>query len=143
MVKLKRVIREDAGVTSIPATDFPSKAVMYYGMKELKPEAKQNEYQFFFCVYDKDRTIDSILKKEERPDKVFKSTSPHSLELDMQNSNFLTDKDFGAINKYRDEDTRTLIGYIIEPDYSVDKDKWDYAEVYLDIENSIIVDWKH
>lgn len=143
MVKLKR-ITEDDGVTSIPASDFPQSAVMYYGMKkQLKPEAKQNEYQFFFCVYDKDRTISSIIKKEERPDKVFKSTSRHSLEGDMQNSGFLSDKDFGAINKYRNTDTHLLIGYIIEPNYSMDKDKWDYARVYLDVDNSIIVDWRH
>lgn len=142
MVKLKR-ITEDDGITSIPASAFPQDAVMYYGMRKMKPEAKQSEYQFFFNVYDKDRTVSSIIKKGERPDKVFKSTSRHSLENDMQNSDFLSDKDFGAINKYRDKDTHLLIGYIIEPNYSTDKDTWDYARVYLDIDNGIIIDWKH
>lgn len=142
MVKLKR-ITEDDGVTSIPASDLPQTAVMYYGLKKLKPEAKQKEYQFFFCVYDKDRTIDSILENDIRPDRIFKSTSKHSLEMDIQNSNFLTDKDFGAINKYRDEDTHTIIGYILEPNYGTDKDKWDYAHVFLDIDNKIILKWRH
>lgn len=139
MVKLKRVV-EDDGVTSIPASSYPQTAVMYYG---LKPESNLREYQFFFTVYDKDRTINSILKNEERPDKVFKSTSRHSLENDMQNSNFLTDKDFGAINKYRDKDTKTFIGYVIEPIYGSNKDSWDYARVYLDINNNIKIDWRH
>ena len=139
MVKLRR-ITEDEGITSIPASAFPQDAVMYYG---LKPEANLREYQFFFTVYDKDRSISSILKNEERPDKVFKSTSRHSLETDIQNSSFLTDKDFGAINKYRDSNTRTFIGYILEPMYSVNKDNWDYANVYLDINNNIIIDWRH
>lgn len=139
MVKLKRIL-EDDGVTSIPASSFPQNAVMYYG---LKPEANLREYQFFFTVYDKDRSIDSILKNKERPDRIFKSTSRHSLETDIQNSSFLTDKDFGAINKYRDDDTRTFIGYILEPMYAVNKDSWDYANVYLDINNNIIIDWRH
>lgn len=139
MVKLRR-ITEDEGITSIPASAFPQDAVMYYG---LKPEANLREYQFFFTVYDKDRSISSLLKNEERPDKVFKSTSRHSLETDIQNSSFLTDKDFGAINKYRDSNTRTFIGYILEPMYSVNKDNWDYANVYLDINNNIVIDWRH
>lgn len=139
MVKLKRVF-EDDGITSIPASAFPQNAVMYYG---LKPEANLREYHFFFSVYDKGRSVASILENEERPDKVFKSTSKHSLELDLQNSNFLTDKDFGAINKYRDSDTHTFIGYIIEPNHGVDKDTWDYANVYLDVHNNIKLDWRH
>ena len=140
MVKLRRIIKEDSGVTSIPASSFPQNAVMYYG---LKPEANLQEFHFYFTVYNKDRSIASIIKKGERPDKVFKSTSRHSLETEMQNSNFITDKDFGAINKYRNKDTRTFIGYILEPTYSTDKDTWDYANVYLDVNNKLIVDWRH
>lgn len=139
MVKLRR-ITEDDGVTSISASSFPQNAVMYYG---LKPEANLREYQFFFTVYDKDRSRDSIIKNKERPDRIFKSTSRHSLETDIQNSSFLTDKDFGAINKYRDDDTRAFIGYILEPMYAVNKDSWDYANVYLDINNNIVIDWRH
>ena len=139
MVKLKRCF-EDEGVTSIPASAFPQTAVMYYG---LKPEANLREYHFYFAVYNKDRSISSIIKNGERPDKVFKSTSRHTLDTDMQNSSFLTDKDFGAINKYRNDDTRAFIGYIVEPNYSVDKDTWDYANVYLDVNNNIIIDWRH
>ena len=139
MVKLKR-ITEDEGVTSIPASAFPQTAVMYYG---LKPEANLKEYQFYFSVYDKDRTVSDIVKDGSRPDKVFKSTSRHSLGQDIQNSSFLSDKDFGAINKYRNKDTRSFIGYILEPTHGIDKDTWDYAEVYLDINNNIVIDWRH
>jgi hypothetical protein len=139
MVKLKRCF-EDDGITSIPASAFPQTAVMYYG---LKPEANLREYLFYFSVYNKDRTPSTIIKNKERPDKIFKSTSRHSLELDMQNSNFITNKDFGAINKYRNDDTHAFIGYLLEPNYGIDKDAWDYANVYLDVHNNIILDWRH
>ena len=141
MVKLRRVVLEDEGITGMPeASTFPQKPMMYYGMK---PEANLREYQFFFTVYDKDRTPTSIMKKGEMPDRVFKTTSRHSLETEMQNSNFLTDKDFGAINKYRNDSTRAFIGYIIEPSYTSDKSAWDYASVFLDVNNSIIIEWRH
>ena len=139
MVKLRRV-NEDEGISSVNANALPQNAIMYYG---LKPESNLREYQFFFTVYDKDRTPNSIMKNNERPDKIFKTTSRHSLDKEIQNSQFLTDKDFGAINKYRNEDTRTFIGYIIEPSYTADQSTWDYASVYLDINNNIVVEWRH
>lgn len=140
MVKLRRVV-EDEGVTGMPAmSSFPERSIMYYGMK---PESTLQEYQFFFSVYDKKRTPSSIMKNGERPDKVFKTTSRHSLENEMQKSHFLTDKDFGAINKYRNNDTHTFIGYILEPSFTSDKSTWDYASVFLDVDNNIIVKWRH
>lgn len=141
MVKLRRLILEDEGVTGVPAiSTFPQRAVMYYGMKS---EASKKEYKFFFTVYKKDRTPESIVGNGERADYVFQATSRHSLETEIQNSSFLTDKDFGAINKYRNEDTRTLIGYIIEPLYTSGQREWDYANVYLDVNNNIILEWRH
>ena len=141
MVKLKRRIVEDDGITGMPdMSSFPEKPMMYYG---LKPESNLQEYQFFFTVYDKKKTPDSIMKNNERPDRVFKTTSRHSLENEMQNSHFLTDKDFGAINKYRNQDTHTFIGYILEPLYTADKSNWDFGSVFLDVNNNIIIKWKH
>ena len=141
MVKLRRVVLEDEGITGMPSdSSFSQRPMMYYGMK---PESNLKDYQFFFTVYDKDRIPASIMKKGERPDRVFKTTSRHSLETEMQNSSFLTDKDFGAINKYRDDNTRTLIGYIIEPSYTADKSTWDYASVFLDVGNNIFIEWRH
>ncbi len=141
MVKLRRVVVEDEGITGMPdASSFPQKAVMYYG---LKPEAKQQEYQIYYTIYDEDRTPSKILNSDMRPDFVMKSTSRHSLEKDLQNSNFLTNKDFGAINKHRNKDTHTFIGYIIEPTYTSDKSNWDYAKIFLDNKNNIILKWRH
>ena len=140
MVKLKRPINKNRNEDFISDVQPPENAIMYYGMK---PEAKLKEYKFFFTVYDKDRTPTSIMKNKERYDKIFKATSRHSLEKEMQNSHFLTDKDFGAINKYRNNDTHTFIGYILEPGFTADNDKWDYGSVFLDINNNIIVKWRH
>lgn len=137
MVRLKRPLKKEDFISDVQP---PQTAIMYYGMK---PESNLKEYQFFYSVYDKKTTPSDIIKKEKSPDRVFKSSSRHSLELDMQNSDFLTDKDFGAINKGRDNDTRTLIGYVLEPTYSTEKSSWDYACVYLDTDNSIIIDWRH
>jgi hypothetical protein len=136
MVKLKRMKKEDY----ISDTQPPETALFYYGMKK---EANLNEYHFYYTVYNKDRSIKSILDSQDEPDKVFKSTSRHALESDMQNSNFITDKDFGVINKYRDKDTRVFIGFVLEPDYSSDKQSWDYGSVFLDINNNIIIKWRH
>lgn len=140
MVKLKRVV-EDEGISGMPdLSTFPQTPIMYYGLKQ---ETALQEYQFYFAVYDKNLSIKEILSSTKRPDRVFKSTSRHSLESDMQNSGFLSDKDFGAINKYRNTDTRTFIGYILDPTYSIDRDKWDYARVYLDVKNNIKLVWRH
>ena len=141
MVKLRRVALEDDGITGMPSdSSFPQRAIIYYGMKA---EANKKEFQFFFTVYDKKRTPESIVENGERADYVFQTTSRHSLETEMQNSSFLSDKDFGAINKYRNDDTHTLIGYIIEPLYRSGKNAWDYASVYLDNKNNIILEWRH
>lgn len=140
MVKLRRVV-EDEGISGMPAySTFPQKAVMYYGMRA---EATEKEYQFFFDVYKKKRTPESIVESGDRPDKVFNTTSRLSLQQEMQNSNFLSDKDFGAINKYRNDSTRTHIGYIIEPLYMSGKNDWDYADVFIGVNNNIILEWSH
>lgn len=136
MVKLKRIKTEDF----IADTQPPDTAILYYG---LKKESGLKEYQFFTSAYDQDMSISDILKSDKKPDNIFKSSSKYALERDLQNSGFLTSKDFGALNKNRDKNTRVLLGYILEPTYSISRDKWDYAEVYLNVDNSIRVIWKH
>lgn len=140
MVRLRRRKKNEDFIADVQP---PQTAVMYYNMKPVKENASEKEYQFYFTIYDKGRTIESILDEKKRPDNVFKSTSQHSVKSVMQSSDFLTDKDFGIINKLKGRDTQVLIGYVLEPDYSTDRDKWDYAEVYIDMNNSLKVKWRH
>ena len=140
MVRLKRKKKNEDFIADVQP---PQKAVMYYNMRPVKENTSEKEYQFYFIIYDKNRTIEDILDKQSRPDKVFKATSQHSVKTVMQGSDFITDKDFGIINKLKGRDTQVLIGYILEPDYSTDRDKWDYAEVFIDMKNSLKVKWRH
>lgn len=142
-----RLIKKKRNEDFIADTQPPQKAIMYYGMKAMTESSDINndkEYQFFFTIYRRgENTIDDILKKDINPDKVFKATSRDSLKSEIQSSDFLTKKDFGILNKMRDDKTKVMLGYILEPTYSMDRDKWDYAEVYIDMNNNIYVKWRH
>ena len=138
MVKLRRVY-EDEGVSTVDASSFPQKAIMYYG---LKAESDQNEYQFYFTIYDRSLTPEKVIEKGKKPDHVFKS-SKHGLAFNMQNSGFLTDKDFGLVNKLKDKSMRAEIGFVIEPLYTSTGKDWDYAKVFVNVDNQIVIEWRH
>lgn len=136
MVKLRRLV-EDQGVTAVPSY-FPQKPLFYYGI-----ESELKEYNFYFTIYDKERTPNSIIENGIRPDFILKTKSKYSLEQDLQNSGFLKDKDFGVLNKNRNSEMNTLLGFILDPLYSSSSREWDYAEVYLDVNNNISLKWRH
>lgn len=103
----------------------------------LEASSKTYEYLYFNTLFADFEISDIVATRLPLYDLKFISTK-FDVASQLQNSNFLENKDFVIINERRAEQSLVKLGYILS---LKDHSNFDYATVYIDMNNIISVFW--
>lgn len=170
-VKNHRMFCEDWGITQVPAWQPDSVLVQEIPplhddsvpvipskisgdlirtrskIKTRKMEAGDAgmQYRYYSLLY-KTRVLSDLFKYPEIEDSVhdfeFYASSPNGVAFQLTRLAFLKKQDYAIINRIRSSYADVIVGYVI-PESILESNTWEYAEVYVGMDQSIRVTWRH
>ena len=72
----------------------------------------------------------------------FFSASPNGVAFQLTRLAFLKKQDYAIINNIRSGYVDVIVGYVI-PESVLETNTWEYAEVSVNMDQSIRVTWRH
>ena len=117
--------------------------------KQRKTEAGNDDfgmhYRYYSLLYKK-RELSDLMKYPDIEDSThdfeFFSASPSGVAFQLTRLAFLKKQDYAIINNIRSGYVDVIVGYVI-PESVLETNTWEYAEVSVNMDQSIRVTWRH